>query len=155
VDFCLRCVMRSLSKRAIVLQLHEDLPVGVRPDIGVNLEALDSRKYWCEDSPIPKGASCVDSTRSREIESERGIAVRIAARERKCTSDRRAAPFAAPDRQARTNLPGQRFQMNTRSFWSGICARHVVILGAGPPWRRQADGTREEQAPPHLSRRAT
>src|SRR6266850_6556082 len=40
--------------------------------------------------------------------------------------------------------------MNTRSFWNGIRARRVVILGAGA-MHRQADDTREERAQPYLS----
>jgi hypothetical protein len=69
-----------LVECTIVLQLHKDLPVGVRPNVSVELQALD----------------------------EVGVSVGIVAfdgGDSECTSDRPAAPCATLDRPTPTNLP--------------------------------------------------
>src|SRR5258705_409661 len=70
-----------LAGSSIVLQLHEDLPAGVRPDISVKLQALDQ---VCIGVMVSDSEGC-DLRRFNplaQIESERGVALWIPARDR-------------------------------------------------------------------------
>jgi len=135
----------ALPKARSSWQLHEDLPVGVRPDIGVNLEALDPVRIGVRDYSNSEGGELRRFNPLAQIESERGVAIRIAARERNVLQIVERLRFAAPDRQARTNIPAS--DLNEYQVRSGT----RFVLGAlsssarAPCTARQTTPARSER----------
>ena len=134
-----------LAESSIVLQLREDLPVGVRPDISVKLQALDQ---VCIGVMISDSEGC-DLRRFNslaQIESERGVAVRIAARERnvlqiveRLRSQRRIGKHGP------VFLPA--IEMNLRSIVCLENDRCGAVVGTGSVRRDTRDCRRQEGDP--------